>query len=584
MKMYYFIYFLSVLSFTHSYLDVFLNETDVYELLGIPDHQLYYIRNGKVNENACKFVIHASSDQPIVHLMWKSQTKKHVLYDINIEETEIKFFDNSSLNSNRSLIYSNEDLNKKMSGYITDTLSDFVFPLNCSKKSNGSIAIKMSFYFQYQDASVAAGNSTMVINRLKTCYAEEEIKERSTYKQDYIPPTTDSGDSTQAFFIAISVFTTSIFLFVFVVALVHFRSSKKHSLLNSTGAVMYSRDNGSVSNHFLKPDILNNQVINRFNRTPNIKFTNIDCMVNNLEDDGTLDELQNSLKSITIPKCHLDVEEVLMKGTFSRVFSSKLQDGAKVWIKTVTSLATSMQKKLLIAEASIFVKVSNHPNLLKMEKFMVDSNKLPYIIYQSNIKGKNLKCFLQGVESNFDKVTYCRNRNDYITSQQLLNISIQISTALEHLSSYKVVHQDLAARNCVIYPDGTVMVTDSSLSRDLFPNDYCCLGDNENRPVRWMALESLIYHNYSSQSDVWSFGVLLWELQSGGGIPYIDIDDFEMEASLRDGYRLTRPLSCPEYLYSLMVRCWHYSPNDRPTFTKLKKSLVKFQDELIKYV
>jgi len=582
MKVYYFVYCLSFFNFAQCYLDVLLNETSVYELLGVPEHQLYYIRNGKVNQNACKFIIQTSSDQPIIQLSWKSRTKKHVLYDINVEEKLLKYFDNSSLNSNKSLIFSNEDLTHNISGYITDTLSSFVYPLNCSKKANGSIELKMSFYFQYQDASVAAGNSTMVITRLKTCHAEEEINDQ-TYKE-YIPSTTDSGDSTQAFFIAISVFTTSIFLFVFVVAIVHFRSSKKHSLLNSTGAVMYSRDNGSISNQFLKPDILNNQVINRFNRTPNIEFTNIDCMINNLEDDGTLDELQNTLKSITIPKHHLDIEEVLMKGTFSRVFGSTLQDGTKVWIKTVTSLATSMQKKLLIAEASIFFKVPNHQNLLKMEKFMVDTNKLPVIIYPSIIEGKNLKCFLQGVESNFDKVIYGRNRNDYITSQQLLNISIQISTALEHLSSYKVVHQDLAARNCVIYPDGIVMVTDSSLSRDLFPNDYCCLGDNENRPVRWMALESLIYHNYSSQSDVWSFGVLLWELQSGGGIPYIDIDDFEMEASLRDGYRLTRPVSCPEYLYSLMVRCWHYSPNDRPTFSKLKKSLVKFQDELIKYV
>lgn len=93
-----------------------------------------------------------------------------------------------------------------------------------------------------------------------------------------------------------------------------------------------------------------------------------------------------------------------------------------------------------------------------------------------------------------------------------------------------------------------IQVTDNALSRDLFPSDYHCLGDNENRPVKWLAIESLVQKMFSVSSDVWSFGVLLWELTTLAQQPYIEIDPFEMASYLKDGYRLAQPINCPDEL------------------------------------
>lgn len=93
-----------------------------------------------------------------------------------------------------------------------------------------------------------------------------------------------------------------------------------------------------------------------------------------------------------------------------------------------------------------------------------------------------------------------------------------------------------------------IQVADNALSRDLFPADYHCLGDNENRPIKWLAIESLQHKTFSASSDVWSFGVLLWELTTLAQQPYLEIDPFEMAAYLKDGYRLAQPVNCPDEL------------------------------------
>lgn len=93
-----------------------------------------------------------------------------------------------------------------------------------------------------------------------------------------------------------------------------------------------------------------------------------------------------------------------------------------------------------------------------------------------------------------------------------------------------------------------VQIADNALSRDLFPSDYHCLGDNENRPIKWLAIESLLHKTFSPPSDVWSFGVLLWELTTLAQQPYVEIDPFEMAAYLKDGYRLAQPINCPDEL------------------------------------
>lgn len=113
---------------------------------------------------------------------------------------------------------------------------------------------------------------------------------------------------------------------------------------------------------------------------------------------------------------------------------------------------------------------------------------------------------------------------------------------------------------------------------------YHCLGDNENRPVRWMALESLVNNEFSSASDVWAFGVTLWELMTLGQTPYVDIDPFEMAAYLKDGYRIAQPINCPDELFAVMACCWALDPEERPKFQQLVQCLTEFHAALGAYV
>ena len=137
-----------------------------------------------------------------------------------------------------------------------------------------------------------------------------------------------------------------------------------------------------------------------------------------------------------------------------------------------------------------------------------------------------------------------------------------------------------------------VKVTDTALSRDLFPNDYHCLGDNENRPIKWMAIESLMRREFSTASDMWSFGVVLWEVTTLALQPFVEVDPFEVGRVLRDGYRLTQPINCPDELYfpgyfvsyAIMAYCWALSPRERPTAAQLYCELYKFHQQLNEYI
>lgn len=162
----------------------------------------------------------------------------------------------------------------------------------------------------------------------------------------------------------------------------------------------------------------------------------------------------------------------------------------------------------------------------------------------------NPKCNVSSPLLSLSYLQGCRENNNGVPSTRLLvHYGLQLARAVSHVHSLGLIHKDIATRNCVIDPEEQVVrLGDSALSRDLFPDDYYCLGDNENRPVKWMALESLQKKLTLPEGDCWSFGVLLWELVTLAGMPYEEVDCFELEAFLGDGFRLEQPLNCPDEL------------------------------------
>ncbi|CAG0881474.1 unnamed protein product [Cyprideis torosa] len=325
--------------------------------------------------------------------------------------------------------------------------------------------------------------------------------------------------------------------------------------------------------------------------------------------------LSEMLKSLTVDQKHIVAEELLQEGTFGRIYRGTYQKPGfpkeHVMIKTVTGHSSPVQSTLLLGEGLLMFGVS-HSNTLPIIGVSVQDR--PTLIYPYMNLG-NMKLFLNSCRKCHDSQSYP------LLTQEVIHFGIQACGGIAHLHQRNIIHKDVAARNCVIFSStgqhklderadtlGTpspirtpsdsamnfafeclddklrLMITDNALARDLFPDDYHCLGDSENRPIKWMPPESICDRKFSSASDVWSYGVFLWELITLAQQPFQEVDPFEMAKFLKDGYRLAQPPRCPDDLFDVMAVCWEALPEDRPTMNQLLIYLQEFESSLGKYI
>ncbi|XP_013380746.1 inactive tyrosine-protein kinase transmembrane receptor ROR1 [Lingula anatina] len=169
----------------------------------------------------------------------------------------------------------------------------------------------------------------------------------------------------------------------------------------------------------------------------------------------------------------------------------------------------------------------------------------------------------------------------HLDTSDMLYISVQIAAGMEFLCSHHFVHRDLAARNVLVGDNLTVKISDFGLSRDVYSSDYYRLQSKALLPVRWMAPESILYGKFTVESDVWSYGVLLWEIFSYGLQPYYGYTNQEVIEMIRGRQILPCPDGCPSRVYTLMVECWHEMPARRPTFNEIHMRLRQWRGELI---
>lgn len=160
------------------------------------------------------------------------------------------------------------------------------------------------------------------------------------------------------------------------------------------------------------------------------------------------------------------------------------------------------------------------------------------------------------------------------TLKQILQMAIEIADGMAYLSAKKFVHRDLAARNCMVSEDLTVKIGDFGMTRDIYETDYYRKGTKGLLPVRWMAPESLKDGVFTSSSDVWSYGVVLWEMATLASQPYQGLSNDQVLRYVIDGGVMERPENCPDKLYTLMRYCWQHKSTARPTFLKLCQLLL----------
>ncbi|XP_077174308.1 tyrosine-protein kinase Fes/Fps isoform X2 [Paroedura picta] len=275
-------------------------------------------------------------------------------------------------------------------------------------------------------------------------------------------------------------------------------------------------------------------------------------------------------KPILKDKWVLDHEEVLLgerigQGHFGEVFSGRLLcDNMPVAVKTCRETLPPELKARFLQEARI-LKQYDHPNIVRL--IGVCTQKHPIYIVMELVQGGDFLSFL-------------RHEGARLKAKELLRMMQNAAAGMEYLASKGCIHRDLAARNCLVTESNTLKISDFGMSRQEEDGIYSSTGGMKQIPVKWTAPEALNYGRYSSDSDVWSFGILLWEAFSLGATPYSSMSNQQARESVEKGMRMSAPNQCPEEVYKLMLRCWEYHPTGRPTFSALLQELVALQKRL----
>ncbi|XP_066548690.1 tyrosine-protein kinase ABL2 isoform X2 [Amia ocellicauda] len=226
----------------------------------------------------------------------------------------------------------------------------------------------------------------------------------------------------------------------------------------------------------------------------------------------------------------------------------------------------TMEVEEFLKEASVMKEVK-HPNLVQL--LGVCTLEPPFYIVTEYMPHGNLLDYLRECD------------REEVNAVVLLYMATQISSAMEYLEKKNFIHRDLAARNCLVGENHVVKVADFGLSR-LMTGDTYTAHAGAKFPIKWTAPESLAYNTFSIKSDVWAFGVLLWEIATYGMSPYPGIDLSQVYDLLEKGYRMEQPEGCPPKVYELMRACWQWSPMDRPSFAEIHQAFeTMFHDSSI---
>jgi serine/threonine protein kinase len=261
---------------------------------------------------------------------------------------------------------------------------------------------------------------------------------------------------------------------------------------------------------------------------------------------------------------------------------TKEEESTTVAVKVLKEGAGLQAKQEFFKEASLMHEFV-HPNILRLLGVCIEQEPLCMIFEYmelgdlNNFLRKNDPRKMSGSKQNLASGILPPSA---VGTEQQVNMAVDISAGLEYLSSHHYVHRDMASRNCLVSGKLRVKIADFGLSQDVYSSDYYRLGESSLLPVRWMPPEAIIYGKFTLQSDIWSFGVVMWELFSYGQQPYFSMTNEEVCQYVRAGQVLPCPDSCPQEIYDLMLDCWAMEPSDRPTASELHTGLRRWNPDI----
>ncbi|XP_065735137.1 muscle, skeletal receptor tyrosine-protein kinase isoform X4 [Phocoena phocoena] len=298
--------------------------------------------------------------------------------------------------------------------------------------------------------------------------------------------------------------------------------------------------------------------------------------------------LNPKLLSLEYPRNNIEYVRDIGEGAFGRVFQARApgllpyEPFTMVAVKMLKEEASADMQADFQREAALMAEFDN-PNIVKL--LGVCAVGKPMCLLFEYMAYGDLNEFLRSMSphpgrslspSDLTRGAQASSPGPPpLSCAEQLCIARQVAAGMAYLSERKFVHRDLATRNCLVGENMVVKIADFGLSRNIYSADYYKANENDAIPIRWMPPESIFYNRYTTESDVWAYGVLLWEIFSYGLQPYYGMAHEEVICYVRDGNILSCPENCPLELYNLMRLCWSELPADRPSFTSIHRILER---------
>ncbi|XP_016037313.3 ephrin type-B receptor 1-B isoform X1 [Drosophila simulans] len=367
-------------------------------------------------------------------------------------------------------------------------------------------------------------------------------------------------DSVQIRFIAGAIVTGVLFLVIFIIATVYFMRSKHQDELDKKS-----------TNHLPLPlDYASNEV-NSMDTTPIVKTLHLNVTTplfgnsRSYVDPHTYEDPNQAIREFAreIDANYITIEAIIGGGEFGDVCRGRLKippnfvQDIDVAIKTLKPGSSEKARCDFLTEASIMGQF-DHPNVIYLQGVVTRSN--PVMIITEYMENGSLDTFLRVNDGKFQTL-------------QLIVMLRGIASGMSYLSDMNYVHRDLAARNVLVNAQLICKIADFGLSREIENASDAYTTRGGKIPVRWTAPEAIAFRKFTSASDVWSYGVVLWEVMSYGERPYWNWSNQDVIKSIEKGYRLPAPMDCPEALYQLMLDCWQKQRTHRPTFASIVSTL-----------
>ncbi|XP_063278292.1 muscle, skeletal receptor tyrosine-protein kinase isoform X3 [Prinia subflava] len=302
--------------------------------------------------------------------------------------------------------------------------------------------------------------------------------------------------------------------------------------------------------------------------------------------------LNPKLLSLEYPRNNIEYVRDIGEGAFGRVFQARApgllpyEPFTMVAVKMLKEEASADMQADFQREAALMAEFDN-PNIVKLLGVCAVGKPMcllfEYMAYgdlNEYLRDRSPRNLCSLAQDGLDTRLGLPNPLALGCTSQLC-IAKQVAAGMAYLSERKFVHRDLATRNCLVGENMVVKIADFGLSRNMYSADYYKANENDAIPIRWMPPESIFYNRYTTESDVWAYGVVLWEIFSYGMQPYYGMAHEEVIYYVRDGNVLSCPDNCPLELYNLMRLCWSKLPADRPGFASIHRILERMYERAV---